>query len=473
MRPRLALIASALLVAGLVPMTARADPAVRFSDHSISFFCEQPVDGGLVATHIDISNFGNFAGTEVWLDPAVPFEDPASLSGGSETVSVTSLASGFELSAEFPVADVDGNEVGQGSIAATLTPDGPVEEINGGRFGNRNTIASGTFQLFTVGGSVTIPGIGELTLDGCGGQESFLRVVETNPRSFVLNNEGVFIDCFWGTDDGAAGMFVISDSFGTFMDAFLDVVGQQLFAAGEATVDFTTETLSATLPLFDPATSDPAEATAEATLTPLGEPTSSVILTSKTREKLVEQQLEASGQLTFSTGQSFTIDATSCFANAFDSHQVNTAPSGPKPGGRAPANDAPQGALPLTIGSGVNAQTGGATLEPEIQTQNCPEGEFDKFGRTVWYTFEGTGTAVTLDTAGSNFDTVLAVYVMDGDSLVEIGCIDDVFDSGISFQAKLSGVAEDGVTYWIQIGGFDARDRGGDVEFGRLRVSVY
>ena len=39
--------------------------------------------------------------------------------------------------------------------------------------------------------------------------------------------------------------------------------------------------------------------------------------------------------------------------------------------------------------------------------------------RSVWYTVEGTGGELTVDTAKSNFDTVLAVYVMDGDGLVE------------------------------------------------------
>ena len=57
----------------------------------------------------------------------------------------------------------------------------------------------------------------------------------------------------------------------------------------------------------------------------------------------------------------------------------------------------------------------------------CPEGEFDTFGRTLWYTIEGTGDPVTVDTGGSNFDTLIGVYELDGEVFTEIACIDDVF----------------------------------------------
>ena len=32
------------------------------------------------------------------------------------------------------------------------------------------------------------------------------------------------------------------------------------------------------------------------------------------------------------------------------------------------------------------------------------------WGRTVWFSFEGTGGPITVDPGGSNFDTVVAVY---------------------------------------------------------------
>ena len=43
----------------------------------------------LPLTNIDLSAaFGDFAGAEIWLDPAVPFEDAATLAGQTETAGV-------------------------------------------------------------------------------------------------------------------------------------------------------------------------------------------------------------------------------------------------------------------------------------------------------------------------------------------------------------------------------------------------
>jgi hypothetical protein len=458
----------------LLPATAIAEPALRFQDHHIGFFCEQSIDGGIVSAHIDVSDFGNFGGAEVWLDPALPFEDPPTLSGGTEDVTLTALASGFELSVSFTVFDAESNELGAGTIEATLTPSGDLETLSADRFGNRNTLISGTFQAMDVSGTLTLPGLGELELGPCSGDETFIKVVETDPHAFVLDNKGILVDCFWGTEDSAAGLFVISDSFGTFADAFLDTPDLQLFSTGGTTVELTTESLSTVIDLFDPATGEPAKATAQASLSPIGDPVTSLILGSASRDKVTEQRLSVAGELEYSTGQSFTMDDSVCFANTFDSHQVNTGPAGPKPTDRAPVNDTPDGAVPLHIGSRVNTQTGGAAIEPELIPTTCPEGEFDQMGRTVWYTVEGTGDEITVDTAGSNFDTVLAVYVLDGEELVEIACVDDVFFDpiGVTFQASITGPTEEGVTYYVQIGGFDARQFGGDVEFGRLRITV-
>lgn len=57
----------------------------------------------------------------------------------------------------------------------------------------------------------------------------------------------------------------------------------------------------------------------------------------------------------------------------------------------------------------VNVQTDGAAIEPEVVPATCPNDDGDKMGRTVWSTVTGTGGEVSVDTAGSNFDTVLAV----------------------------------------------------------------
>ena len=122
-----------------------------------------------------------------------------------------------------------------------------------------------------------------------------------------------------------------------------------------------------------------------------------------------------------------------------------------------PTNDGPDDAIALHVGSRFNTSNVGASPEPEIQLTNCPEGFFDQFGNTLWYTIEGTGSPVTIDTAGSNFDTLIAVYVPTDPGYEEIACIDDVeFEPiGSTFQAALTFDTEDGVTYYVQIGGYD------------------
>ena len=98
----------------------------------------------------------------------------------------------------------------------------------------------------------------------------------------------------------------------------------------------------------------------------------------------------------------------------------------------------------------------------------CPAPD-DAFGHTLWYSFTGTGGEVTIDTAGSNFDTVVAVY---DDGLNELACIDDIeFDPiGGSFQASLTIDTVEGATYYVQAGGFVSFE--GGAEFGRLRVRI-
>ena len=79
------------------------------------------------------------------------------------------------------------------------------------------------------------------------------------------------------------------------------------------------------------------------------------------------------------------------------------------------------------------------------------------FVHTVWYTFVGTGRTATIDTAGSDFDTGVAVYVVDGSgSFVEVACGNNVAvePMGTTLQARTTFQTERGVTYFVQAGGY-------------------
>lgn len=96
-----------------------------------------------------------------------------------------------------------------------------------------------------------------------------------------------------------------------------------------------------------------------------------------------------------------------------------------------------------------------ATLEPNEPDPPCAFGLAE---RTVWYEFTpGADTFVSVDTLGSTFDTVLAVWTgADLGSLEMVGCNDDALTLG----AQLAFRAVSGTTYYIQAAGFAA---GGDL----------
>jgi hypothetical protein len=86
-------------------------------------------------------------------------------------------------------------------------------------------------------------------------------------------------------------------------------------------------------------------------------------------------------------------------------------------------------------------------------------------GRSVWYEFHPTDTSdVAISTEGSNYDTVLSVYHVDGDgrtgmSLTQVACDDD---SGIGLSSYLVYGVTGGETYLILVAAFGS-GAGGDL----------
>jgi hypothetical protein len=176
---------------------------------------------------------------------------------------------------------------------------------------------------------------------------------------------------------------------------------------------------------------------------------------------------------------SHTFDLGACVGVDYRSKVLFSAAHGPKPGGKVPSNDLPSGAKLLAVGGSAVAQTKGASPDREAPF-DCVIFE-DETGapfevpvaNTVWYTFTGTGKSVTIDTAGSDFDTVLATYTAGpGGTFVPVmhGCDDDFPTPplGRSLQAAVAIPTVAGVTYYVQIGGFPDSA----FPFGNLRVSI-
>ena len=114
-----------------------------------------------------------------------------------------------------------------------------------------------------------------------------------------------------------------------------------------------------------------------------------------------------------------------------------------------PANDnffSAVTAAPLPYAN--SRSTAGAALEPAEQR---PCG--GQLGATVWYTHtpSASGT-LTATTAGSGFDTVLAVYT--GSSLATLTMLSCDDDGGPGKTSQLT-LTPSGTTYYFQVGGFD------------------
>jgi len=119
-----------------------------------------------------------------------------------------------------------------------------------------------------------------------------------------------------------------------------------------------------------------------------------------------------------------------------------------------PANDNFADAITL---SGISGTLNGHNNDTSVETGEPSHAGNDP-ARSVWYKFVlATGEIITIDTYGSDFDTILAAYT--GSSVNNLTGIDSNDDwSGLSSQ--ISFYAEPGVTYYIAVDGFDSSEMG-------------
>jgi hypothetical protein len=179
------------------------------------------------------------------------------------------------------------------------------------------------------------------------------------------------------------------------------------------------------------------------------------------------------GTARFDDGTSVGLD---CLAFR-DAYRHLQAGGGSPVTGPTPVNDTPAGAVRLAGATVV--QTGGTALEAEVSNpciRPSPQVPDYRATHTVWFTVTGNGPT-TIDTAGTRFDTALAVYTSDGSGRltpVSGACSDDIRAElnprvfGLSsLQATSTFQAEPGTAYYVQVGGVSSDDND-----GALRISV-
>ena len=328
------------------------------------------------------------------------------------------------------------------------------------REGSGNQHLKGTIVTSTLvaDATLTLPGFTIRDL-GCTGSSTTSTLVTNTPASTVTF-ERQFFDRERCDGNAVVGLFGPVDG-----EFFLSVeVGEpnhQLNLFG-VIPEPKGDTFKVTLPLRDSQTAEVlGESEVTVTLTPREQPTKTVLRTAIAR---ITQQSTLYDVHASATIPGMQIDSI-CQTLEITTRSVIRASNGPKPTDVRPPNDSISGAQPIAVGDTVRTTTRGAAVEPEAEIDCAPVP-----GRTLWYSFVGTGRPVRIDTAGSSFDTALATYrVAAGGRLRPVACNDNDDQSfplpPTTLQARIDMPTVAGRTYYVQVGGVFA-------DFGRLVLSM-
>ncbi len=476
---RLLALVTALALLAAVPATASAARPTRFTDHAISINCDglaATSGGGFVFFGANVSDeFGPGGFVEYW-STSEPTGAPDLFTDFEQLPEVT--WNGSVLAGSIPMLDENGDPVAPATFSATLTAAGdPSPFTDDFRDGNRRVRVNGVTQPMDPSGTLSVGG-STFSLDACFADETTATVFETNPNAFVRHFSDRSVGCELSNTAGDTGtLFVNLNEPDIFVDAFAESADGTTVVAGFASGAVIDGVLDTPLETFDPETGEPNPlgGSIHLEIVGTGEPFSWIAKGSTSRFVSRGVTLDIEGTLTLAA---MTFDLGACIGVDARNKEINTNPRGPKPGGKVPANDLPSGAKLMTVGSKTSVATKGASPafeEPfECLTFEEPGGGVFEVpvAHTVWYRIVGTGRPVTVDTAGSDYDTVVAVYTADGGggfTPLPGACLDDVLldPVGVTLQSAVTFDTVAGTSYYVQIGGFPQA-----LPYGNLRVAV-
>ena len=127
-----------------------------------------------------------------------------------------------------------------------------------------------------------------------------------------------------------------------------------------------------------------------------------------------------------------------------------------------PANDNFANAISITGNSFTDTKdSSAATTETADPAPSCAQGSTTN-GRSnsIWYQFKpATSGTASLDTSGSNFDTVLSIWTGSPGSFTAVACDNGIVEAGIIRVTQLQNVPlTAGTTYFIMLSSFGPRD---------------
>jgi hypothetical protein len=302
-------------------------------------------------------------------------------------------------------------------------------------------------------------------------------------RSAVIKVFGQDIFCPIDTPEAGGYLFAItrdrSDGAGfAFADLYIEPSDPDapVIGGGMDDPDLSSSGINATFDVHDVDTDDViGSATVSATFVGTGAYRVRRVSQDSVQKGLFEQYVVTGTIQVTTTGRDYTFDMSGCDASGQDRLDQIHSPSGPKPGDTRPANDGPTGAVAVLVGSKLQQWTGGAAFDSEAPCLMGDPGDQFEFGlgRTVWFSVQGTGSPITFDPKGSDFDTVIAAYASTEGGLQQVGCVDDDAAPHTT-QGPLTFDTQAGTTYLVQIGGVlgllgsDTTDP----QWGRLRLKV-
>lgn len=472
---------AALLIAASLPAMASAAAPERVTDTQTELACETlGAEAGTVSLYVGVSEtYGTYAQLAFWASPAVQYEDPPTWFSTDSSVDLsadgTSILASFALvefvDPEEPVGSVEpsavapgGDPVGTATLAAALTAAGEPETFSSaGRDGNRRYSIEGVFQQLTADGTLELPGdIVFDDLSGCWASRTSIQLFATNPDAWVSRFDDRSLSCMWMDETSTVELHGVSFDTGAYSEVYVADASGFAWGFTDSAVLTTSEfSASVALEAYDESSDTwtaAGTANASAALT-TGDRINDLYREGDSKVRVQGVSLVADGSLTIETAAGSRVlrmDDASCTAQDLTVQFIWTSPASGR--GPALANDGPDGAVALEPGDALRVRTGGTALEAEAAcTVFDPDyGDMEiPLGHTVWYTVAGTGGELTIDTAGSDFDTVLGVYTSDGTGLTQVACVDDVFsEEDATLQAAVTIATEAGVTYFVQAGGF-------------------
>ena len=474
MRSLLAVLGALLLMTTAAGGAAGAG-AAKQSDHVRDIGCDAvPTPDGDAFFYAGISDlFGTDAFLDVWSseDELVwtrDYDRPASMSFSSTSVEVT-----------IPLLPS-----GEAHIAATLEPAFDPSFTDSGKDGNSHYRTTVTGTGYAATGTLTLPGASPVPFaaPACAASDVQVRSTFSQPHAFVRSWSSTNGSCELTNADGdVANVFLgILDEGELFFDSFVvDSDGDEVSAAGIGPI--VSGSSSLVLDEYDPETGENTGSlgSADVSLAETGDDFSFVAKSSNATTRVTGSLVDVEGTLTTSLG-SFNLGP--CVIAAVRNKEHVNATNGPKPGGKRPANDLPAGAQVLKVGGKASVSTRGARVPSEAEYPCMNIEDFDgtivtvPVEHTVWYRIAGTGRSITVDTAGSSYDTVVAVYAGSADASATVACLDDtpLQPFGRTLQTSVSFPTTLGTTYWVQIGGINEGVFGDNVNvpYGNLRVRV-